>query len=128
MQRSRDQKKGLPEVCSSEIGFIGEAAHKLENHLDLRIVARQGVGAYETVSECAHLTVVMSRNVKAKYAKYHSRQSGHARSQVDLPKPKGAGQSRAQGCWVTKPNRKRVSLQTHIVQPQLRRPRMTLHS
>ena len=63
----------------------------------------------------AHLTVVLSRNVNTDYAKYHSYQSGHARSQVDLPK--GADQFRAQG-WVTKPNRKRASsLQTHLVQP-----------
>ena len=63
----------------------------------------------------AYLTVVLSRYVNTDYAKYHGHQSGHARSQVDLPK--GADQSRAQG-WGTKPNRKKcASLQTHLVQP-----------
>ena len=35
----------------------------MENGLDLRIVAYQGVDAYEADMEHAYLTVVMSRNV-----------------------------------------------------------------
>jgi hypothetical protein len=53
----------LPDVLSSEIGRIREPAHKLEEVLELRIVAYQGEGAYEANVEYAHLTVVWSRHV-----------------------------------------------------------------
>jgi hypothetical protein len=44
-------------------GRIGETAHKLEELLELRVVAYQGEGAYEANVDYAHLTVVWSRQV-----------------------------------------------------------------
>ena len=48
----------MSDISSSKIGHIAGAAHKLEDVLELRIVAYQGDGAYEADVEKTYLTVV----------------------------------------------------------------------
>ena len=67
-----------------DLGASEEFSHKLENDLNLRIMAYQVTAAYETDVEHAHLTVISSRNIHTYYGKYLSDKSGYARSGVDL--------------------------------------------
>jgi hypothetical protein len=75
----------VPDVVSLEVRCIGGITHKLENDLNLRIMAYQVAAAYEADVEHAHLTVLSSRNVKIHQGKYYGDKSGYARSGVDLP-------------------------------------------
>ena len=76
----------MPDIVSFEISCIGGFTHKLENDLNLRIMAYQVAAAYEADVEHAHLTVISSHNVNIHQCKYYGDKSGYTRSGVDLPK------------------------------------------
>jgi hypothetical protein len=74
----------VPDIVSLEIRCIGGFTHKLENDLNLRIIAYQVAAAYEADVEHAHLAVI-SKRVKTHQGKYYSDKSEYASSGVDLP-------------------------------------------
>jgi len=65
------------------------------------------------IKDATYLAIIWSCNVNADHAKYDGQESGQTRNGIDLPK--GADKIRALG-RATKPNKKRMSLRTHIVQ------------
>jgi hypothetical protein len=72
-------------LVALRLGASEEFTHKLENGLNLRIMAYQVAAAYEADVDHAHLTVISSRNVNTHQGKYYSDKSEYARSGVDLP-------------------------------------------
>jgi hypothetical protein len=73
------------EIRQIEIRSIGGFTHKLENILNLRIMAYQVPAAYEADTEHAYLTVISTVIVNFHQDKYYSDKGGYARSGVDLP-------------------------------------------
>jgi hypothetical protein len=79
------KKRNYQQIFIPQTGRIGRHAHKLENGLDLRVIAYQGVGAHE-IEDTIYLAIGVGCNVQNDEAKYDGQESGQTSSGIDLQK------------------------------------------
>jgi len=121
-QRSLKKKGNYQQIFIPHTGRIRRHAHKLEDVLDLRIIAYQGTGAHG-IEDTTYLAIGVGCSIQTGELKYDEQESRQTRNGIDLQGP-----IRSE-LWVGEGNRiVNASLRTHIVQRYGRCPRMTFHS
>ena len=79
------KKRNYQQTFIPHTGRIRRHAHKLDDVLDLRIIAYQGTGAHG-IEDTTYLAIGVGCNVQTDELKYDGQESGQTRNGIDLPK------------------------------------------